>query len=642
MLTVLSVAAAALFGPTLTPPAPAEVTASWPQFHGQADHVGYNPIESVLETQSVTGLGIAWTAQTGGAITSSPTVANGMVYLSSYDTKVYAFNATTGAVVWTYKTGGEIRASSVAESNGVVYVGSDDKNVYALDAITGAKVWSFATNDFVRVTPTIQNGIVYVGSQDGHVYALNATTGAVVWDMNTVGSVEISAAVENGVVFVGSVNYVTMLGTMWALDASTGAVIWSKTFDSFLRSAPTTDNGIVYFGSDGGTIYALNETTGATVWTAKPTGIGTFYAKATPAVANGLLYETLAEYTPDSNGYEYAFDASTGAVVWSAAMIDYATSSPAVAGGVVYAASFDWRLYAFDAATGTVLWKYVNDKGMNSSPAVVNGYVYIADLFGKVMAFKDVTGPTMSFDAAPSSPTNQKNATFQFHANEPTQAGWTCQIDSRPTVSCLPGKAYHTGVLADGTHTLAITATDVSGNAATTTFSWTVDTVPPVLTITGGPPPSTNKTTATFYLSSNESGSTYACTLDGAPLTCKPTTSLTGLADGTHTLIATTTDPAGNTSASVTRTWTVDTAAPTMTLTGEPPLVTSNTTATFTFVSDDSTAKLWCKKDSLGWNLCTSPFTWSKLSIGVHTFQVYAKDAAGNVSKTITYTWTVT
>src|SRR5262245_43048268 len=85
LLTVVSVAAAALFGPTLTPSAPAEVTASWPQFHGQPDHLGYNPLESVLETQSVTGLGIAWTAQTGGAITSSPTVANGMVYLSSYD-----------------------------------------------------------------------------------------------------------------------------------------------------------------------------------------------------------------------------------------------------------------------------------------------------------------------------------------------------------------------------------------------------------------------------------------------------------------------------------------------------------------------------------------------------------------------------
>src|SRR5262249_39187992 len=160
--------------------------------------------------------------------------------------------------------------------------------------------------------------------------------------------------------------------------------------------------------------------------------------------------------------------------------------------------------------------------------------------------------------------TNQKNANFQFHANEPTQAGWTCQIDARPTVSCMPGKTYHTGSLSDGTHTLSITATDLSGNAGTTTFNWTVDTVPPVLTITGGPPPSTNKTTATFYLASNEAGSTYSCTLDGAPLTCKPTTSLTGLADGTHTLIATAIDPAGNSSAPVTRTWSVDTAAPTI------------------------------------------------------------------------------
>ena len=30
-------------------------------------------------------------------------------------------------------------------ANGVVYVGSDDGNVYALNASTGAKLWSYAT-----------------------------------------------------------------------------------------------------------------------------------------------------------------------------------------------------------------------------------------------------------------------------------------------------------------------------------------------------------------------------------------------------------------------------------------------------------------------------------------------------------------
>ena len=61
---------------------------------------------------------------------------------------VYALNATTGALLWNYTTGGSVY-SSPAVANGVVYVGSDDFNVYALNAITGAKLWSYATGGFL-------------------------------------------------------------------------------------------------------------------------------------------------------------------------------------------------------------------------------------------------------------------------------------------------------------------------------------------------------------------------------------------------------------------------------------------------------------------------------------------------------------
>ena len=56
-------------------------------------------------------------------------------------------------------------------ANGVVYVGSDDSNVYALNASTGAKLWSYATGSPVDSSPAVANGMVYVGSDDGKVYA---------------------------------------------------------------------------------------------------------------------------------------------------------------------------------------------------------------------------------------------------------------------------------------------------------------------------------------------------------------------------------------------------------------------------------------------------------------------------------------
>ena len=61
----------------------------------------------------------------------------------------------------------------------------DDGNVYALNASTGAKLWSFATGGQVYSSPAVANGVVYIGSFDGNVYALNASTGAKLWSFAT-------------------------------------------------------------------------------------------------------------------------------------------------------------------------------------------------------------------------------------------------------------------------------------------------------------------------------------------------------------------------------------------------------------------------------------------------------------------------
>ncbi len=94
---------------------------------------------------------------------SSPAVVNGVVYVGAADGNVYALNASTGAKLWSYATGGEVE-SSPAVANGVVYVGSDDDNVYALNASTGAKLWSYTTGSIVDSSPAVANGVVYIGS----------------------------------------------------------------------------------------------------------------------------------------------------------------------------------------------------------------------------------------------------------------------------------------------------------------------------------------------------------------------------------------------------------------------------------------------------------------------------------------------
>jgi outer membrane protein assembly factor BamB len=74
----------------------------------------------------------------------SPVVFGDLVYVGSLDNKFYALNASNGAVVWNFTTGGNV-LSPAAVGGGLVYFGSEDFNVYALNALTGEYVWSFKT-----------------------------------------------------------------------------------------------------------------------------------------------------------------------------------------------------------------------------------------------------------------------------------------------------------------------------------------------------------------------------------------------------------------------------------------------------------------------------------------------------------------
>lgn len=84
---------------------------------------------------------------------------------------MYAFDATTGAVLW--QTPVSNSASTPAVANGVIYIGSPDNNVYAFDASNGSKLWSYTTGYQVPCSPAVVNGVVYIGSSDGNLYAFH-------------------------------------------------------------------------------------------------------------------------------------------------------------------------------------------------------------------------------------------------------------------------------------------------------------------------------------------------------------------------------------------------------------------------------------------------------------------------------------
>ncbi len=102
-------------------------------------------------------------------------------------------------------------------------------------------------------------------------------------------------------------------------------------------------------------------------------------------------------------------------------------------------------------------------------------------------------------------------------------------------------------------------------------------------------------------------------------------------------------DPAGNVDATPeVHTWTVDTGAPTTSITAHPASLVRVPTASIAFTSADPSATFECQLDGGSWTACASPRALTGLADGPHTFKVRATDTAGNVEATpATTTWTV-
>lgn len=197
---------------------------------------------------------------------SSPLVHRGRVYVGDWSGRVYALDVRTGSLLWTFRTGGEVKGA-LAASGGRVFVGSYDHHVYALNARTGKQLWRTGSQKRLGnrgrfySTPAIAYGRVYVGSTDGKMYSFGAASGRLLWSHRTGSYVYSSPAVWKRLVFAGSYD-----GRFYAFDAATGDVRWRFKADGHISGSPTVMAGLVYFATLKGTAFALDARTGKRVW----------------------------------------------------------------------------------------------------------------------------------------------------------------------------------------------------------------------------------------------------------------------------------------------------------------------------------------------------------------------------------------
>lgn len=138
-------------------------------------------------------------------------------------------------------------AFRVIAAGGSCYFSSSAENrIYAVDAATGTVRWTFFTAAAPRLAPAYWKGRLYVGSDDGVFYCLDARTGKVAWQVAAAPRRELMLGhgrltsvwpIRSGGIVDGGTAYFTA-GlfphegiTFYAVQADNGAVVWRKRID---------------------------------------------------------------------------------------------------------------------------------------------------------------------------------------------------------------------------------------------------------------------------------------------------------------------------------------------------------------------------------------------------------------------------
>jgi alcohol dehydrogenase (cytochrome c) len=188
-----------------TPASDGATHADWPQYGGTSLSWRYSALDQI-NARNVGKLAPAWVFQTGDyeqGLQSTPIVIDGVMYVSTSRSQVFALDAATGSLIWQYKyplPRGRATAQNrgVAVANGKVFIGTYDDYLVAIDQKTGREAWRVAVNDSrqcgctINSAPLVAKGKVIIGEAGGdgafrgYLTAFDAQTGRLAWRFYTI------------------------------------------------------------------------------------------------------------------------------------------------------------------------------------------------------------------------------------------------------------------------------------------------------------------------------------------------------------------------------------------------------------------------------------------------------------------------
>jgi len=380
---------------------PAAVNEAWAQPGGNAS-------KSPGHVELGQGLSRIWTAKVTGAnprarLAASPVMSDGRIYVVDTTARVTAFDANTGAQIWSNaleieKDGKPSRFGGGVSATGTnVFATNGVGDVASLAADTGALVWKKRPAGPLRGAPTVSNGNVYVMTQDNQIDALRESDGEAQWHeagpVSASGSFGVGApAAAQGTIIAGYSS-----GELAAYRYENGRSLWSDTLSRTAMSTsvstltdidadPVIDRGRVFALGKGGRMASYELVSGQRIWEINIAGI------STPVTSGEWVFVMTDE------ARLLCVARSTGKIRWISKLQRYKNEKkkkkpiswygPVLAGGRLVIANSHGAVWSVapDEGTATEILDVGNDVSL--APIVANNILYVLDDSGRITAFR--------------------------------------------------------------------------------------------------------------------------------------------------------------------------------------------------------------------------------------------------------------
>lgn len=312
-----------------------------------------------------------WIAELNGT-TSNVLTGGGRGYVVTTmlngDSELSAFSLDTGARLWAVTP---LPPQAIATyDNGRVFVLSRAGTLIAYDATSGAQVWSTALSSATNLygsAPTAANGMVYVtgSSNVRNLFAVDQANGHLAWSKLLIGGTGGSPTVTVDGVYVndGCWNY--------AFRPQSGELIWSNNRGCVAGMGAGVGIGLTTVAANG-VVYAHDPDSGNTgsMFDAQ---VGTLNSTYSGNVSLPAIGSTMGYFW-----YDYGLKAvrlPDGTTQWTSNVGESLPTAPILVNNYVFAYTSSNNVIAWDATTGIELWRGGTGSGLPfvTSPAVHRG-----------------------------------------------------------------------------------------------------------------------------------------------------------------------------------------------------------------------------------------------------------------------------